>query len=297
MFKISEIKSIELLKESFPSILYKYRNWSNPLHKTILTNQELFLAAPDSFPDKNDCHFPIDWDFSFSFFKPILEAIFRGKKSLTSINNFNYEIIKEYYNHLGTKNKQFDFINNYYRLMNHHLGVLSMTTRNNSLEIWKSAYASDFDGFCVGIDFKQHLQMLSDNHIGWGIVKYVPYDYPKLKYVDINTHSLEEVLELYMKNITTKYIDFGFEQEFRLVKFSFANKNLKNYWENLTDDDRKLITPKECFKTIIFGFKMLESEINDILHICDQQELKVDFFKASPTDKGSVDIEPFNSNP
>lgn len=102
---ISEIYSVENIKKNFPEILYKYRDWSDPFHKTILTNQELFFAAPDRFLDKNDCRFPIEWDFSFSFFKPILKANLKADKSQMLEKDYDFEIKNEYNKILGDKNK------------------------------------------------------------------------------------------------------------------------------------------------------------------------------------------------
>ena len=39
----------------FPSILCKYRDWSNIYHRTILTKRELYLAPPSCFEDVTDC--------------------------------------------------------------------------------------------------------------------------------------------------------------------------------------------------------------------------------------------------
>jgi hypothetical protein len=33
----------------FPEIIYKYRNWNNPLHQTIIKHQIVFMAPPSSF--------------------------------------------------------------------------------------------------------------------------------------------------------------------------------------------------------------------------------------------------------
>mgnify|MGYP004344840481 CR=1 FL=1 len=39
----------------FPKTLYKFRDWTNPLHKEILTKKTLYLASPRDFNDPFDC--------------------------------------------------------------------------------------------------------------------------------------------------------------------------------------------------------------------------------------------------
>ncbi len=157
---ISETSSIEKVKENFPDILYKYRKWANPLHKTIISDQELFFAAPDSFTDKRDCRFPLDWNFTYEFFQPFLETTFNGGKSQLLEKDYEFELRNQYNKILGNKEKEENFIEEYYQLSNHHLGVLSLTARNNNIDIWKSDYADNFKGFCVGINFKDCLELV-----------------------------------------------------------------------------------------------------------------------------------------
>ncbi len=39
----------------FPEIIYKYRDWNNPLHRSVLMYNELYLASPKDFNDPFDC--------------------------------------------------------------------------------------------------------------------------------------------------------------------------------------------------------------------------------------------------
>lgn len=40
------------------SILYKYRDWKNPFHKSILLDNKIYFASPSSFEDEGDCNIP-----------------------------------------------------------------------------------------------------------------------------------------------------------------------------------------------------------------------------------------------
>ena len=39
----------------FPEIIYKYRDWSNPLHRYVLLYNELYFSSPKDFNDPFDC--------------------------------------------------------------------------------------------------------------------------------------------------------------------------------------------------------------------------------------------------
>jgi hypothetical protein len=54
--KLTHIKNFNFNDDpDIPQELFKYRDWSNEIHRSILLKQELFLAPPDSFEDKMDC--------------------------------------------------------------------------------------------------------------------------------------------------------------------------------------------------------------------------------------------------
>ena len=39
-----------------PYLLFKFREYSNVIHQTIIKNREVYFASPNSFSDKDDCH-------------------------------------------------------------------------------------------------------------------------------------------------------------------------------------------------------------------------------------------------
>src|SRR5689334_9926228 len=52
----------QLFFDVMPKRLYKYRVWQNPFHKSVLTNNELFLSSPSGFNDPYDCGLPFRQD-------------------------------------------------------------------------------------------------------------------------------------------------------------------------------------------------------------------------------------------
>jgi hypothetical protein len=45
--------------ETYPPVVYKYRDWDNDFHKKTLMNLELFLSSSANFNDPFDCKIPI----------------------------------------------------------------------------------------------------------------------------------------------------------------------------------------------------------------------------------------------
>ena len=74
------IEYIDGIQFKHPSILYKYRNWSNPLHQKILKENKIFLASPRDFEDIYDCNIPEKFpskDELYDFFTSVRRKILR----------------------------------------------------------------------------------------------------------------------------------------------------------------------------------------------------------------------------
>src|SRR5262245_954759 len=57
-----EAKFVEWDQMDLPDTVYKYREWNNPIHKTIITQLQVFLSPPTGFEDPLDCKNPIRYD-------------------------------------------------------------------------------------------------------------------------------------------------------------------------------------------------------------------------------------------
>lgn len=287
---ISTTSSLENVKEHFPAITYKYRDWNDSKHKTIITKQQVYFAPPSifwKFGDPFDCRFPVEFDFSYEANRPALEGGYPYDKSSMTRRDLEFELKRQHRVNTETEAAQKQFIQNYYDLSNHHLGILSITGRNDNLKIWESNYAVDFNGFCVGIDFRECLNELAKAGIGGGTVSYVASDTAPLKYVSTYNRNSDEVIAHHIELTHTKYKQYTFEEEYRLTKRFFSNK----LWSNIPNEDRLFTVPKECFKTVTFGYKMPEASRQEIVQACTEQGLVVDFNVASPSEDGLVLIK------
>lgn len=290
----SSITSLENVKDYFPDITYKYRDWNDPYHKTILTNQQVYFAPPSSFwkmGDPYDCRFPVEFDFSFEANRIALERGYPYDTSGMSRRDLEFELRRQHHINAGTEEAKRKFMERYYTSSSHHLGVLSITGRNNNLKIWQSKYAVHFHGFCVGINFRECIQELADNHIGGGNIMYVTSETPPIKHISVFTHSQDEVIGLHLKLIHTKYETFSFEEEYRLTKRFYQHPILGP----TAQADRLFTVPKHCFKSVTFGYKMPDRDRQEIVQVCADQNLTVDFYVASPAIDGSetVSLEPY----
>jgi hypothetical protein len=289
----SSTSSLENVKEYFPVITYKYRDWNDPNHKTIITAQQVFFAPPSIFwklGDIHDCRFPVEFDFSYEANRPALEGGYPYDKSGMTRKDLEFELRRQYRINMGTESAQKEFVQKYYDLANHHLGILSITGRNDNLKIWQSGYAVDFNGFCVGIDFRDCLPELAGAGIGGGTISYVPPGTPALNNVSTYTHTTDEVMSHHLELIHTKYEEYNFEEEYRLTKRLYSNK----LWSDIPVMDRLFTVPKRCFKTVTFGYRMPETLRQEIVQACVQQDLAVDFFVASLAADGSVILEAYS---
>jgi hypothetical protein len=232
------INQTELAKLDLPKLLFKYRDWNDEWHKTILTGREVFMASPSSFEDEKDCRIPIRYDlltyhdiFYKHFFLSLKESPqynipFHIKEADRLANNSPFK------NEYHIKNFQNKFFNDFFE----RFGVLSLTADSDNNDMWVK-YSNDYSGFCVGFNT---IQMFS-NLGGGGNVEYydtLPIVFPTPK------HSFE-VQHRYQ--IYSKERKWEFEKEYRTHLF-------RPY--PLSIEERQIKLPPEAYNCIILGKRM-----------------------------------------
>lgn len=229
----------EEIKAMFPNILYKYRMWEDPFHKSILTNQNVYFASAYQFIDPKDCRFPVDFDFSYER----AEAFFMHDIRKNKNRLWTDEQIKSFakYKHnegFGSPEKQDQKKQDFYRLFNHHQGILCLCKRNDVPSMWNE-YGEEFKGFCVGVSLNDYIDDLKQNLIFGGTVSYVEANFPPLKYVWASEAKEYELPLFFLRLITTKYDNFKHEDEYRLGKYFPGSPQ-----RTVTDVDRIYKVPK-----------------------------------------------------
>ena len=164
-------------------------------------------------------------------------------------------------NHIETTRAYFD------KEFDDRFGVLSLTANCQNLSMWEK-YSDNHNGFCVGFHPKKMFPFLG----GGGAVKY----YNELPRI----HALAPFEEKSKLKIFSKERKWTFENEYRTHKM---------YDHFASNEDRKIKLPKECYKEIIFGANLPNSEKEEIMAICRKQKLDV-VYKVCDINLNTIDI-------
>ncbi|MBK7387629.1 MAG: DUF2971 domain-containing protein [Bacteroidetes bacterium] len=201
--------------------IYKYRDWQLPLHRRILTHQEVYLASPSTLNDPTDCR--ISPDYSLLTTKEAIDEY--AKKSLAFIEkmpkpaDFTFEKYHKkivdsltYYQEKTQK----DHDKQHSEMQDKWYGIFSTSKKWNILLLWAN-YANRHTGFCVGFKLDK---FRNDSRFGKaGSINYLsklPRINP-LTMFDENKLMENSFIETFTKSKTWR-----FENEFRLFRTSDA---------------------------------------------------------------------------
>lgn len=251
-----------------PHLLYKYRDYHNQYNRRILFNFEIYLPSASMFND------PYEGSIPFKYKKEELtpDNLYLKMREITKFQypHWSEQQIEEH----CWKAKEKDLLNDpnhieKMRVQNRELidktfGILSLTSNYLNYLMW-SHYANCHTGFCIGFD----TEAVYDTILGTlGPVIYQE-DIPKM---NLNG----DVLEFYIKQLSTKSKVWNYEDEYRIVVDGLARKTIS--------------FNKEIIKHIVFGTKMQHSEKLEILDFV--QKNKIDCVISEL----SLDLEKFILN-
>ncbi len=253
-----------------PEILYKYRDWQLQHHKTIITKQEVYFAAPCDFEDPVDCKLMKRWDLFDE------QQIYDRYRRESDVKNPNFslkehmEFAMEWTQKAPFKDIEFlkQFQENQWQKYNQRVGVFSVTANPTSVTMW-GKYSDNGRGICVGFNTK----MLFKWSIAGGAVSYydeLPIIYPN------DPYEIES-----WKQVYSKERKWEFEEEYRLHNFS-PNP--------IKRDERVQLVPKEAYKYVIFGWLTPDSHVNEIVGLCQSINLKVSFKRFDLESKSLINI-------
>ncbi len=246
-----------------PDVLYKYRDWNNPKHRTLLEDGEVYFASIDQFNDPFDGTVPYRYD----------------PKELTEENIFlkYYQITKReypdwtddkihahcyYYQQMGHfHNEKYleDFEVYTLKDINDNYGIVSLCKERNNFLLW-SHYANCHKGFCLG--FNKFL-LFEDTGASFGHMIYQE-NLPLLSLFEDEIVSIIKLIGI--KSSTWKY-----EDEYRLTRIEYSRK--------------KVILRKDTIVEIILGCKMEQAEKFKIIKLSEEKypHAKVFDIKLSKT--------------
>lgn len=239
---------VESGKFSNPKILYKYRDWTNKFHKTLLTETKVYLASPKSFEDPLDCHVPED----FPEPKDVPSLLYKMSYNADRLPIATHaERLKYVQKHLQTSPLlsplgRIQLAQEFYQEFCDIFGVLSLTADPNSDDMWEK-YGANYKGFCVGFD----IDLLENAVGGAGPVIYTD-ELPHVRYFK------DSDMEQHIKNVFFKEKKWRFEQEYRAHKI----------WNHkASNEERNIQLPPEAIKEIIIGKDMDEKSKNEIIEL------------------------------
>ena len=256
-----------------PKIVYKYRDWNNKWHKTILVEQLVYLASPDSFEDKLDCNIPVRYDLLTE--KEILKIYFEQSKSLhPKWDRKEHRIFardwqkKKLLSDLEKINENREIS---LQKFNRKYGVLCLTEDPTNNEVWEK-YSANHKGFCVGFNTKELFRDTSKFGLQ-GHVEYVE-ELPTLTYYD-------DYIKRGTINTLHKLNHWSFEKEYRVSKINE---------EPINDDWRSVHIDNDYFLEIIFGKDMDEKHKEEIIEITKDKFKNVVYKQANINSSNGVII-------
>lgn len=227
----------------YPNLLYKYRDWDNPYHKTILLENKIFLSSPRDFEDEMDCNVPEKFPQ-----KNELYDIFLGKskEKRPNVTRQEHRAFARYWSsHSPLANPRLlkREIEQYNKAFNDRFGVCSLTADAKNPDMWRK-YANESKGICIGFDTSKLFPIVG----GAGEIIYVD----KLPTIDFIN---DDFKTKHGKNIFFKEEKWSFEKEYRLHKF----------WENTpTMEERNIYITNDCIVEIILGKDMSNENKEEI---------------------------------
>lgn len=234
-----------ITKISIPDRLYKYRDWSNPNHRKIITEQEIYFSRPSEFNDPFDGNIPIRWDLMTyeDCFNKNLEImnIVHHDKDQTALREYVQKITDEkklWHPDILSKErdsqlKKWDTI----------MGLFSLTENRSNILMW-SHYSNSHTGFVVGMDTNS---LLTD--YDFDFIEAINY---QLEYPVIS--GLDDIDTQFYKKYFHKSDMWSYENEWRITK---------NHIEN-----RVIQLKKHTICEIIIGCCMSDEATTDIIKSC-----------------------------
>jgi len=245
-----------ILKPSdHPKTIYKFRDWKDKFHKSIITKRDIYFPSPKEFNDPFDCRIPESFymlNTEEKIEKYVNDFIIRNLNKLKAKNID----IPQYVNLLKKDLKENPSIYQkklneiYLKEGNLYFGVFCTSKIWNNILMW-THYSANHTGFCVGFNRKQLVNFLYDCNVASVIYT---KEFPQIDPFD------DFIQKMFQKS-HSKANNWKYEKEYRFFLNSYPNK--------LSMHKRIRILPKECYRCIIIGLSFPKDQINIIKRLSD----------------------------
>ncbi len=215
-----------ITNEQIPSILYKYRDWKNEYHQTLITKQEIYFSSPSDFNDPFDGNIPVRWDllsYEECFEKNLeLIKIFQKGKDQRFLREYAKKLTDERnFWHPEKLNKESpEQLDNW----NSIIGLFSLSKVNDNILMW-SHYSLNHTGFVVGLKTESLI-----NDYDFDYLEPVKYQeaYPIIKGTDDTTFR-------FYKKFFHKSELWNYEKEWRISKNHIEKRLIKLKKETISE--------------------------------------------------------------
>ncbi len=272
----AKVSNIDYKDIEMPEVLYKYRDWNNIYHKTIITERKVYYAKPSDFEDEFDCKIPVRYDLlnDFQIYSFYLQDSIDKHPDRSFGEHGQYALGYSENSPVKDENERNRHAHMSQHYFNERLGVLSLTKRKDNVEMWRK-YAANHKGFAIGFNPR-----ILFNHLraGGGEVIYysnLPLIYP----YPIHDYDTQIGMQVY-----SKLKRWEWEDEYRSHTFSF---------KPLLDKGRIFVIQPEAYLEIIFGAKMSEEEIADLINNIPLEIKEIKLQKAVLMDDGRIQVYNF----
>jgi Protein of unknown function (DUF2971) len=246
----------------YPEVIYKYRDWDNPLHRSILLYNELYLASPKDFNDPFDCRISKSFnllDTEEKKRKYVDKLMIQSFGQWDSFSKTPIEMMKDMENRLQDLpriQKEFEILS--FREHDNHYGVICFSAVWNDILMW-SHYGKNHQGVCIG--FYEDKIKRSANVQGKGGMVIYDSDYPIIHPLD-DDHMREMFLTTHYKSSKWSY-----ECEYRISKL---------YYPQIPSNRDRIFNFSDDFiAEVILGLNINEVNKREIISICSNRNIPV----------------------
>ncbi|WP_373397967.1 DUF2971 domain-containing protein [Algoriphagus halophilus] len=226
-----------------PERVYKYRIWSDPYHKKILTHDQLFFSKQEKLNDPFDALFPFHYhedQMTEENVKLKLEQTIMNLKPNISRADLNILVSKRM-EEVNFHNSDYwiEAIPTFKKMVNENIGICSLASQYNNHGLW-THYGNCHKGFCLGFDSNNLY-----NSTG-GLMGNVIYS-DNENIVDLFDEGPNGLIVALM----LKSPQLNFESEIRIAKVGMAGK--PHLYKN------------DCLKEVILGTHISDYDKDQII--------------------------------
>lgn len=248
-----------------PKTLYKYREWDNKFHRSLISMSELFFSKWSGFNDPYDTNLPIKFELTFDaelFKHQFLKdsgkfptpALIQEAEKLWKSGQFDDIVESE---KSGAFQKVLE--------IEQACGIYCLSAINSHFLMW-GHYANCHKGFCVGLNTEVLLNYLQGLFGNDCLIRRIKYS----EYIPIlNSNIMSDIEKYAIDRFLIKFKDWNYEEEIRVVVKNMAFRTIQ--------------LPLDAFEEVIFGYQMDEQSKAELTYICKHRMNNLKFFKAVPS--------------